>query len=101
MDKTILIPILAILFYFYISRPASYFTGDIKSQNEILKSGILNKNYGTNGSCNYQEQTRVYPSGKIPASYLSLSPQERDTLLKRFVEDKLDNLFDESEYMLV
>jgi len=83
MDKIILISILAVLFYFFISRPASRFT-----------AGITSQNYNTPSSCNFEKETRVFPSGKIPGSYLGLSSQELDTLLKRFVDDKVDNLND-------
>ena len=90
MDKCILI-VLAVLFYFFILRDKSHFIADIATQK-----------YNNNSfpeSCNYGEQMKVYPSGKVPASYLSLSDQERETLLKRFVDDKVVEFND--EFMVV
>jgi hypothetical protein len=37
-------------------------------------------------ACNYAENSRVYPSGNIPASYLGLSKQEKENLLIKFME---------------
>ena len=45
--------------------------------------------------CSYVENNRVYPSGHVPGSYLGLSEQEKETLLKRFIEEKPD-AFNES-----
>ena len=81
MDKFILI-ILILLFYFFVLRRKSGFIADIATQK-----------YNNNAfpeSCNFEKEMRIYPSGKVPASYLSLSDQERETLLKRFVDDKVN-----------
>jgi len=45
--------------------------------------------------CSYVENNRVYPSGHVPGSYLGLSEQEKETLLKRFIDEKPD-AFNES-----
>jgi hypothetical protein len=46
-------------------------------------------------NCSYVEDNRVYPSGNVPGSYLGLSEQEKETILKRFIEEKPD-AFNES-----
>jgi hypothetical protein len=43
-------------------------------------------------SCDFKNEYRVYPSGKVPGSYLGLSQREKDILFKRFVEYKLPDL---------
>jgi hypothetical protein len=45
--------------------------------------------------CSYVENNRVYPSGHVPGSYLGLSEQEKEYLLKRFIDEKPD-AFNES-----
>jgi hypothetical protein len=37
-------------------------------------------------SCDFKNEYRVYPSGKVPGIYLGLSQREKDTLFKKFVE---------------
>jgi len=37
-------------------------------------------------ACDYTLENRPYPSGKVPASYLGLSAQERQQLLVKFME---------------
>ena len=45
---------------------------------------ILKTNYGNIGCT---KEDRVYPSGKIPGSYLGLTQAERDNLLKGFINN--------------
>ena len=79
MDKKILI-IVVILIAILL-----YFVTKSKFNDDILKT-----NYDNNGtnvpSCNFQYETRVYPSGNVPGSYLSLSKSEKEMLLKRFID---------------
>jgi hypothetical protein len=49
---------------------------------------ILNGNYNNNGC---SRENRVYPSGKIPGSYLGLTQAERENLLKLFINDNKNN----------
>ena len=79
MDKKILIIIvilIAILFYFVTKS---------KFNDDILKT-----NYDNNGtnvpSCNFKNENRVYPSGNVPGSYLSLNDHEKEMLLTRFID---------------
>ena len=51
-------------------------------------NSILNDNYNNQG-CSMEN--RVYPSGKIPGSYLGLTQAERDNLLKLFINDNKNN----------
>ena len=45
-------------------------------------------------SCDFNKETRPYPSGHVPGSYLGLSPAETKTLLMKFIEYKNgDGLF--------
>jgi hypothetical protein len=41
-----------------------------------------------NQSCDLDISTRIYPSGNVPGSYLGLTPQERETLLIKFIDYK-------------
>jgi hypothetical protein len=50
---------------------------------------ILNNQYSNEQepqSCNYTKEDRTYPSGKVPGSYLVLTPSERKMLLMRFLD---------------
>ncbi len=53
-------------------------------------TNILDTNYNNNGtdipSCDYKQENRPYPSGKVPGSYLGLSQGEKDNLLIKFME---------------
>ena len=78
MDNVIII-ILAVVVLFYLLS---------KSKFERIET-VYNKNYNTQKeppSCDYNAQNRVYPSGKVPGSYLGLSNQEKENLLVRFLE---------------
>jgi hypothetical protein len=45
-------------------------------------------------SCDFKTETRPYPSGNLPGSYLGLSPAETNTLLMKFIDYKNgDGLF--------
>ena len=45
---------------------------------------ILSSNYGSVGCT---KENRVYPSGKVPGSYLGLTQAERANLLKEFIDN--------------
>ena len=77
MDIIYIILIVFAILYFHSK---SQFTDD-----------ILNTNYTNNGtdipSCNYTvNERRPYPSGKIPGSYLGLSPSEKEMLIVKFMD---------------
>ena len=78
MDKSILIVIAVFSFLIYNSSKSNF--------NEQVYS-----NESTPKSCDFTDQTRPYPSGNVPGSYLGLSPQEKQTLLIRFVDYKQPN----------
>jgi hypothetical protein len=48
-------------------------------------SSLVNDNYSED---NCYKNVRVYPSGKVPGSYLGLSRQEIDNLLPQFIMNK-------------
>lgn len=59
----------------------------------LSKSRFQETNYKQNydnqvdpPACNYTLESRPYPSGKVPGSYLGLSPQEKKMLLIKFLE---------------
>ena len=81
MDKSILIIIAVFSFLIYNSSKSSF--------NETVYS-----NESTPKSCDFTNESRPYPSGNVPGSYLGLSPQEKEMLLIRFVDYKEPN----SEY---
>jgi len=56
----------------------------IMSSKSFFIADILNTNYGTVGC---SKEDRVYPSGKVPGSYLGLSRIERDNLLKAYIDN--------------
>ena len=80
MDKLIILSICIIIFLIY-NHSKSNFINQIAEENY--------NNQIDPPSCNFEIENRPYPSGKIPGSYLGLSKQEQETLLKRFVEYKV------------
>jgi hypothetical protein len=82
MDKSILIVIAVFSFLIYNSSKSS-FNNDIAQQ--------VYSNESTPKSCDFTDEFRPYPSGHVPGSYLGLSPQEKETLLIRFVDYKEPN----------
>ena len=77
MNNLILIAIIIVGVYL-LSKPSKF--GNIEQIN--------NENYNSQTSpksCDYQENYRPYPSGKVPGSYLGLSEQEKDMLLMKFL----------------
>ena len=79
MDKLIILSICIIIFLFYKHSKSNFI-------NQIAEQNYNNASVPT--SCNFETENRPYPSGKIPGSYLGLSKQEQETLLKRFVDYK-------------
>ena len=53
-----------------------------------LKSNFTSNKFTTYSEDNCYKNLRVYPSGKIPGSYLGLSRQEIDNLLPEFILNK-------------
>ena len=77
MNNLLIIGIVIVLFYYFN-----------KSQFQDT-SLILNNQYSNEKepqSCNYTQEDRTYPSGKVPGSYLVLTPSERKMLLLRFLD---------------
>jgi hypothetical protein len=74
MNKLFLIAIvIMILTLVLLSSTKSQFIGD-----------ILNQNYK---NCNNENIGERLPQGKIPGSYLGLTPSEKEGLLKKFIEN--------------
>jgi hypothetical protein len=72
MWKLVLAVVAILIFVVFVQK--SGFVGTINN--------ILNDNYNNQG-CSMEN--RVYPSGKIPGSYLGLTEAERNGLLKDFI----------------
>jgi hypothetical protein len=76
MDNKIILLLVVLAFIIYNSRsnfaPVSTYTNE-PSENQPP-------------SCDFKKEYRIYPSGRVPGSYLGLSERERATLFKRFVE---------------
>ena len=65
---------------------ALYMFNKSKFQDTSL---ILNTQYSNDKepqSCNYSQEERPYPSGKVPGSYLGLTDSERKMLLLKFLD---------------
>ena len=74
--NTILIVSLVLLGVYLLSKSKfEKVTYDQNYSNQIQPPG-----------CDYATNSRVYPSGNIPASYLGLSNQEKQMLLIKFME---------------
>jgi len=84
MDKSILIVIAVFSFLIYNSSKSSF----KKDFQQVYSNESKPK------SCDFTDEYRAYPTGKVPGSYLGLSPQEKEMLLIRFVDYKEPN----SEY---
>jgi len=80
MDKSI-------LFLSFVAL-ASFLIYNSKDGFEATNLMKVYSNESIPRSCDFTNENRPYPSGKVPGSYLGLSPQERETLLKRFVDYK-------------
>jgi len=80
--------------FFILLAVVAYFILRSNTSSRFTNTGIYdisNQNYNTPNSCNFNVEYRTNPSGHLPASYLGLSQQEKDTLLLSFVNNK-DNL---------
>ena len=72
--------VLVILFIAFIAYVALY-----QSKFLNLKQYTNDVNPPTPQSCNYTQENRVYPSGHIPGSFLTLSPSEKMTQLQKYI----------------
>ena len=62
----------------------------------VNKSNFVNTVYNNVSepkSCDFEKETRPYPSGKVPGSYLGLTKEEQEMLLIKFVNDHPDDIY--------
>jgi len=87
MDNQLLI-IGAVLVGLYVLTKNSKFgtmkTSKFGTIQQIKDSNYTNQTEPT--SCDFATEERVFPSGRIPGSYLGLTEQEKQTLLIKFLE---------------
>ena len=81
MEKVIIIALFSFIIYNY-SKSSFKFT---QIDKQVYSNESIPK------SCDFTDESRPYPSGNVPGSYLGLSPQEKETLLIRFVDYKEPN----------
>ena len=73
MDILVVVSILVLIILGFLFIQKSGFVGD-----------ILNNNYNNMGC---SSGNRVYPSGRVPGSYLGLTEAEKQNLLKDFINN--------------